>query len=135
MDLRTGQIKWTNPNINSVTVGQFYDFESPNQHGTTGSYLWATSAGFGDFPIIGTGIVNVSAAAVNATRYPIAPGTDLGAIASITNSTVPFSSIRLDGNRSSDRQTTLQRNKRTRRHTRIRTTRRMVNLQPRRTKR
>ena len=31
------------PDINSIMVGQIYDFESPNQHGTTGSYLWASS--------------------------------------------------------------------------------------------
>ncbi len=76
MDLRTGEILWRNPNIQSITVGQMYDFESPNQHGTTGSYLWATGT------IVGTSITNVSAAAVNATRFPIPPGTDMGAIAS-----------------------------------------------------
>jgi hypothetical protein len=46
--------------------------------------LWATSAGFGGFPIVGSGIVNPGAAAVNAIKGPIAPGTDLGAIASTT---------------------------------------------------
>ena len=85
MDLRTGQIKWTNPNVNSITVGQIYDFESPNQHGTTGDYLWATST------IIGTSLVNVTSGAVNATKGPIAPGTDLGSIASTTVNNVPFS--------------------------------------------
>ena len=85
MDLRTGKILWTNPNIQSITVGQLYDFESPNQHGTTGSYLWATST------IIGTSITNPGAAAIAAIKGPIAPGTDLGAIASTTVNNVPFS--------------------------------------------
>ncbi len=91
MDLRTGEILWRNPNINSIMVGQLYDFESPNQHGTTGSYLWASST------IVGTSITNVTAAAVNATKYPIAPGTDLGAIASTTKQR-RIQPIGLDGN-------------------------------------
>ncbi len=84
MDLRTGKILWTNPNINTLSVGQLYDFESPNQHGTTGNYLWTSAT------IIGTSITNVTSAAVNATKGPIPPGTDLGAIAS-TTSNVAFS--------------------------------------------
>ena len=85
MDLRTGQIKWTNTNINSIAVGQMYDFESPNQHGTTGNYLWTTST------IIGTSLVNVTKASTDAIKGPIAPGTDMGAIASTTVNNVPFS--------------------------------------------
>ena len=85
MDLRTGQIKWTNPNINSIAVGQLYDVETPNQHGTTGSYLWTTAT------IIGTSLVNVTKAATDSIKGPIAPGTDIGAIASTTVNNVPFS--------------------------------------------
>ncbi len=40
MDLKTGEILWTNPNINP-TYGQLYCYESPNQHGVLPSgYLW-----------------------------------------------------------------------------------------------
>ena len=78
MDLRTGKILWTNPTINSLMVGQLFDFESPNQHGTTGSYLWASST------IVGTSIVNPGIDAQTAIKGPIDPGTDLGAIASTT---------------------------------------------------
>jgi hypothetical protein len=40
VDLRTGQTEWTRPDIASVTIGQLYDGETPNQHGTSGMYLW-----------------------------------------------------------------------------------------------
>jgi hypothetical protein len=40
MDLRTGEVLWTNPDINP-TFGQLYCYESPNQHGVLPSgYLW-----------------------------------------------------------------------------------------------
>ncbi|MGE5556727.1 MAG: PQQ-binding-like beta-propeller repeat protein [Methanocella sp.] len=43
IDLRTGEIVWTNDNINP-TYGQLYTYESPNQHGTIpNGYLWQTS--------------------------------------------------------------------------------------------
>lgn len=39
-DLRTGEILWTNDNINP-TFAQLYTYESPNQHGTIpNGYLW-----------------------------------------------------------------------------------------------
>lgn len=59
VDLRTGETLWTNPNINTVTIGQLYNYESPNQHGTTGNYLWTTGTA------IGTGITNPDQAAIN----------------------------------------------------------------------
>jgi len=43
IDLRTGEILWTNDNINP-TFAQLYTYESPNQHGTIpNGYLWQTS--------------------------------------------------------------------------------------------
>ncbi len=42
LDLRTGQVLWTNDNI-YPTFGQLYTYESPNQHGTIpNGYLWQT---------------------------------------------------------------------------------------------
>ncbi len=39
-DLRTGEVLWTNDNINP-TFGELYDYESPNQHGVVpNGYLW-----------------------------------------------------------------------------------------------
>jgi hypothetical protein len=81
VDLRTGQTKWVNPDISGVLFGQLYDFESPNQHGTTGNYLWYSGTA------TGVGITNPNETAINAaigatsflgTTYP--PGTDLGAV-------------------------------------------------------
>ena len=41
-DLRTGEILWTNDNINP-TFGELYCYESPNQHGVIpNGYLWQT---------------------------------------------------------------------------------------------
>jgi hypothetical protein len=41
-DLRTGEILWTNDNINPQ-FGELYTYESPNQHGTVpNGYLWQT---------------------------------------------------------------------------------------------
>ncbi len=40
VDLRTGETVWERPDINSVSYGQFYDGETPNQHGVSGDYLW-----------------------------------------------------------------------------------------------
>jgi len=40
LDLKTGEVLWTNPDINP-TFGQLYSYESPNQHGVLPSgYLW-----------------------------------------------------------------------------------------------
>jgi hypothetical protein len=86
VDLRTGQTKWVNPDINSVTIGQLYDFESPNQHGTTGSYLWTMGT------VRGTGIVNPGAGTVAIMKGPYPPGTvNLGAIQSSTSNSATVS--------------------------------------------
>lgn len=90
VNLRTGQTVWTNPALTSVNFGQLYDFDSPNQHGTTGSYLWVT--GFAP-NIFGTGIVNPGAAAISALSGTYAPGTSLGAVPSITNSTAVVNAL------------------------------------------
>lgn len=58
MDLRTGEILWTRPDVRSVTIGQLYDGETPNQHGTSGMYLWYS----GTVPA-GSSITNPSTAA------------------------------------------------------------------------
>jgi hypothetical protein len=60
VDLRTGETVWSRPDINSVTVGQLYDGETPNQHGTSGMYLWYSSSVSGD----NLAITNPSSAAV-----------------------------------------------------------------------
>jgi hypothetical protein len=59
VDLRTGKQLWTNPALTSVSFGQLYDFESPNQHGTTGIYLWYTGTARG------VGIWNPNETAIN----------------------------------------------------------------------
>jgi len=41
LDLRTGKELWRN-NDNQVTCGQLYDFESADQTGVVGPYLWST---------------------------------------------------------------------------------------------
>lgn len=41
LDLRTGKELWRN-NRTQVTCGQLYDFESANQAGVVGPYLWST---------------------------------------------------------------------------------------------
>ena len=88
VDLRTGVTKWVNKALTTVNIGQLFDFESPNQHGTTGSYLWSIGA-FGN-NIFGTGLVNPGAAVNSIMNGTYAPGTtNLGAISSSTNSTVP----------------------------------------------
>ncbi|MFB3888680.1 MAG: hypothetical protein ACE14S_04250 [Candidatus Bathyarchaeia archaeon] len=90
VDLRTGETKWINKDIASVTIGQLYDFEGPNQHGTTGIYLWSIGA-FGA-NIFGRGLVNPGAAVEPILKGTYAPGTQsLGAIASTTNNTVAVS--------------------------------------------
>ena len=71
VDLRTGETLWTNTDINSVSFGQLYDYESPNQHGTTGSYLWYSGTA------IGTGITNPDQNAIN--KYIGATGAFLNA--------------------------------------------------------
>jgi hypothetical protein len=92
VDLRTGETLWTNPALTSVSFGQLYDYESPNQHGTTGSYLWYTGTA------IGTGITNPNQNAINqyigstsflGTNY--GPEYNLGSVAAINSNTQPVS--------------------------------------------
>jgi hypothetical protein len=92
VSLRTGETLWTNPNIDSVTIGQLYDFESPNQHGMTGIYLWVTGGFFGN-SITGTGITNPGQAAVDAIKGTYPPGTDLGGISAVTNNNAPINTF------------------------------------------
>jgi len=62
VDLRTGETLWTTTAYNSVSFGQFYDFESPNQHGVNpNGYLWMTGT------VRGTGIRNPNPAASTTT--------------------------------------------------------------------
>ena len=58
LDLRTGQTLWTNPAFNGITAtvpskAQMIDFQSGDQHGTTGAILWqvigATWVGYDAF--------------------------------------------------------------------------------------
>jgi len=88
VDLRTGKTLWTNPALTSVTFGQLYDYESPNQHGTTGSYLWYSGTA------IGTGITNPNQTAINqyigATSFlgaSYGPQYNLGSVPAITANT------------------------------------------------
>lgn len=90
VDLRTGQTLWTNPDITTVTIGQLYNYESPNQHGTTGNYLWTMGT------VIGTGITNPNQTAIN--QYlgtsnflgkSYGPEYNIGSVAAVTNSTQP----------------------------------------------
>jgi len=83
VDLRTGQTKWTNTEINSISFGQLLDFETPNQHGTTGIYLWYQGTA------VGTGITNPGADAVSAITAPIPVGTNLGLIRAVNARTQP----------------------------------------------
>ncbi len=90
VDLRTGETKWVNKDLTTVNIGQLYDFEGPNQHGTTGIYLWSIGA-FGA-NIFGRGLVNPGAAVEPILQGTYAPGTQsLGSISSTTNSTVSIS--------------------------------------------
>jgi len=93
VDLRTGKTLWTNPALSSVSFGQLYDFESPNQHGTTGIYLWYVGTA------TGVGITNPNQAAINqylgttsflGTSYP-AGTKNLGEVPAITSFTQPVS--------------------------------------------
>ena len=88
IDLRTGQTKWTNPSIKSLSFGQLLDYESPNERGTMGGYLWYTGAA------VGTGIVDPGLEAVNALRSNYNPGTrSLSSVAATTNATQAINSI------------------------------------------
>lgn len=44
VDIRTGEQMWVRNDLVSITCGQLYDYESPNQHGIIANgYLWVTS--------------------------------------------------------------------------------------------
>ena len=66
VDLRTGETVWERPDINSVSYGQLYDGETPNQHGTSGLYLWYSGT------VSGTNvpIINPSVVATNLIKGP-----------------------------------------------------------------
>ena len=92
VDLRTGETKWTNTAINTVAFGQLYDYESPNQHGTTGNYLWYVGTA------IGTGITNPNQTAINqyigASSFlgaSYGPDKNLGSVAAVSSPTQPVS--------------------------------------------
>jgi hypothetical protein len=81
VNLRTGETLWTNPNLNTLSFGQLYDFESSNEHGVEAGYLWTTGTA------VGTGITNPGSAAVTALTSSYAPGTvDLAQTPAVTNS-------------------------------------------------
>jgi hypothetical protein len=71
IDLRTGETLWTNPNIQSLTVGQEMDHEDPNQHGTT-PYLWATGT------ILGTSSSNPATQATDILHGTFDASVDIG---------------------------------------------------------
>jgi hypothetical protein len=83
VSLRTGETLWTNPNINSVSFGQLYDVENPNQHGTSGMYLWASTT------IRGIGLSSPNSNQVGPImKSTYAPGTvDLASYGTTTNNT------------------------------------------------
>ena len=86
VDLRTGKTLWTNTDINTVSFGQLYDYESPNQHGTTGIYLWTTGT------VVGNSLVNVTQATSSILKTPYAPGTqNSGQNTTTTVNNTPFS--------------------------------------------
>ena len=80
VDLRTGETVWTNPNIATVTIGQQYDNEDPNQHGTT-PILWATGT------IYSSSIRNPSTSATNVLSGPFGREANLGQYAAVVSST------------------------------------------------
>jgi outer membrane protein assembly factor BamB len=88
VDLRTGEEIWKRDfgttelrfgtfvfqQSNSPSFGQFYDFESPNQHGTNpNGYLWTSAT------VIGTGIVNPNAAATTTNGNALSASTSSSA--------------------------------------------------------
>ena len=92
VDLRTGETLWTNTAINTVSFGQLYNYESPNQHGTTGNYLWTTGTA------IGTGITNPNQTAINqyigASTFlgkSYGPEYNLGSVPAVSANTQPVS--------------------------------------------
>ncbi|MCW4006313.1 MAG: hypothetical protein NWF04_06950 [Candidatus Bathyarchaeota archaeon] len=81
VDLRTGETEWVNPDFNTLMMGQLYDFESGNQHGVTGIYLWARGTA------VGTGITNPGEEAVAALSGSYPPGSSLGAVSASNDRT------------------------------------------------
>ena len=88
VDLRTGEEYWVKDfgtttlrfgpfvftQSNSPSFGQFYDFESPNQHGVNpNGYLWATIG------VVGTGITNPNPAATTTNANYLSAVTDANA--------------------------------------------------------
>jgi hypothetical protein len=53
VDLQTGKVLWTNPNMPAITFAYIYDAEDPNQHGVWSPVLISstvTSGAFGNYP-------------------------------------------------------------------------------------
>jgi hypothetical protein len=88
VDLRTGEEYWEKDfgtttlrfgpfvftRSNSPSIGQFYDFESPNQHGVNpNGYLWAMMS------VVGTGITNPNPAATTTNANYLSAVTDANA--------------------------------------------------------
>jgi hypothetical protein len=85
VNLRTGQQVWLQdygtsisffgPSANLPSFGQFYDFESPNQHGVNpNGYLWMTGL------VLGTGITNPNAAATTTSGSYTSASTNSSAV-------------------------------------------------------
>lgn len=88
VDLRTGETKWTRTDIQSVTIGQLYDGETPNQHGTSGMYLWYSGTVPAGSSVRNPGIVaqNMIKSTYNSGTADIAAQTSsTGALASPTS--------------------------------------------------
>jgi outer membrane protein assembly factor BamB len=105
VNLRTGETLWTNPNVNSFAFGQFYDYESPNQHGTIpNGYLWAMS-GFGSSakwmavdPFNGKLLFNLTAVP-SGGQYVVGPqGEMLKYILGRRNNTSPYTFVNVWNN-------------------------------------
>jgi len=73
VDLRTGEQTWWQ-NI-TLTVGQIYDYESPNQHGAI-PYLWQTGSTYRMYDPL-TGNLLLTLANASAGRITISPKGDL----------------------------------------------------------
>ena len=65
VDLKTGEVLWTNPDINP-SFGELYCYESPNQHGVIpNGYLWQTSGSgtqtwYAYDPLTGNNVFNLT---------------------------------------------------------------------------
>jgi len=63
VDIRTGEQQWVRSDLTSITCGQLYDYESPNQHGIIANgYLWTTSGSTWSAydPLTNLGLFNIT---------------------------------------------------------------------------